>query len=33
KEIARQRYRQYKESKYELYNHNIDNLKEIYQTK
>ena len=33
KKIARQRYRQYKESKYELYNHNIDNLKEIYQTK
>jgi DNA polymerase-3 subunit chi len=33
KEIARQRYRQYKESEYELYNHNIDNLKEIYQTK
>ena len=33
KEIARQRYRQYKESEYELHNHNIDNLKEIYQTK
>ncbi len=33
KEIARQRYRQYKESEYELHNHNIANLKEIYQTK
>ena len=33
KEIARQRYRQYKENEYELHNHNIDNLKEIYQTK
>ena len=33
KKIARQRYRQYKKSEYELHNHNIDNLKEIYQTK
>ena len=33
KEIARQRYRQYKENEYELHNHNIDNLNEIYQTK
>tara|TARA_B100001079_G_scaffold195130_1_gene168825 strand:+ start:67 stop:474 length:408 start_codon:yes stop_codon:yes gene_type:complete len=33
KEIARQRYRQYKKGDYEIHNHKIDNLKEFYQSK
>jgi len=33
KEIARQRYRQYKKNDYEIHNHKIDNLKEFYQSK
>ena len=31
KEIARQRYRQYKENDYEIHDHKIDNLKEMYR--
>jgi DNA polymerase-3 subunit chi len=33
KEIARQRYRQYKKNDYEIHNHKIDNLNEFYQSK
>jgi len=33
KEIARQRYRQYKKNDYEIHNHKIDNLKEFYKSK
>ncbi len=31
KKVARQRYRQYKENDYEIHDHKIDNLKEMYR--
>jgi DNA polymerase-3 subunit chi len=33
KEIARQRYRQYKKDDHEIHDHKIDNLKEFYRSK
>ena len=32
KEIARERYREYKKNNYEIHNHKIDNLNKFYQS-